>query len=163
MTVAGLIIALVFLALCVMLYVALTRRSASADGSGAGRCSRGRPYRSQEGNDDQYIEYSFLADDISRGNIASWSGRPNAAGRYDRSLLDRAAATGTSVFAAPPAPGSPLADAPVVLQGHSLPLLYETEASKVETPLIFPQLNDHCNPGCCPSTYTCDSGCVCAQ
>jgi hypothetical protein len=45
-------------------------------------------------------------------------------------------------------------------QGHQLPLNAQSNAPLDGEPMaIF--ANNVCSPDCCPSTYTCDRGCVC--
>ena len=45
-----------------------------------------------------------------------------------------------------------------VIQGHSAPLknIYTDD-----TKSLFPFKDSECKPECCPSTYSCDRGCIC--
>jgi|UniRef100_A0A6C0BLG6 hypothetical protein len=84
-----------------------------------------------------------LVDDISQGNPASWSGRPNPyvdinqKGRQD----------------------------PIIYQGQGIPLTHEdhpTTPVGSETHSMFYFRDYLCRPECCTySPYSCSNGCVC--
>jgi len=94
--------------------------------------------------------FSSLEYDISQGNSASYSGRPNIGGEtWNRSpfLQDK----------------DEMPFEPLTFHGQ-IPLSYETHRSykglKLNPESVFNK-NPVCDPACCPSTYSCDHGCVC--
>lgn len=97
------------------------------------------------------LSFSQIDQDISKGNSVSWSGRENVGGPTWRARPE---------FQVTPGKFEPL-----TIYGQ-VPLGYETRRSyKGEkiNPQAVPNMNPKCSPGCCPSSYSCDSGCVCYE
>ena len=93
------------------------------------------------------LQFSPVEDDVSHGNPISWSKRPN--------ML---------VTPRPQYNTGNLTD--VAFHAHGIPLDYETYRTKKDSnpnTLIdtLSSRNIKCEPGCCPSPYSCDHGCLC--
>ena len=99
--------------------------------------------QTQRGGSNNAI-FSSVKDDISNGNSISWSKIVNRPGKLygRRPIYNKEKLT---------------------FQGHGIPLIYETRLSKTHPSegKSLSSRNLKCHPGCCPSTYSCDGGCLC--
>lgn len=86
--------------------------------------------------------FSFLTDDISRGNPVSMSGALNP--RMD--ITEKGVRN------------------PIIYQSHGVPLLHEDHSTIPTDTHMFYFDNYSCRPECCTySSYSCNNGCVCWQ
>lgn len=96
------------------------------------------------------LVFSSIDGDISDGNPESWSKRPNVGGStFMRRPQFRG--RGNDQFE------------PLTFYGQ-IPLDYETHRSykgDVINPESIPTKNPVCDLGCCPSSHSCDHGCIC--
>lgn len=96
------------------------------------------------------LSFSDVNSNISDGNTASWSNRANIGGPTWKQRPE---------FQRTPGQFEPL-----TFHGHQIPLDYETKRSYKGhklNPNSITNKNPKCEPGCCPSSNTCDHGCVC--
>jgi hypothetical protein len=123
--------------------------------------SDGRPVQQkntlEDGVQSDPLAFSWLTDDVSKGNPISWSGRVNSgifrpAGNNTCLNLQKQRVESKTCRPRP---------AEVVLQGHTVPLANEVYASREETPTIVPFARERASPLCCPSSLSTDAGCVC--
>ena len=84
--------------------------------------------------------FSYLGEDISQGNCLSRSGEPTVYIRKDK------------VFDSQPKH---------VYFGSPNPLLHQMKPMSPPCDSMFYFANYKCSPECCPSPYSCSSGCVC--
>ena len=85
---------------------------------------------------------STLSEDISQGVPVSYSGQINTPGRVPRPQKQNSIYT---------------------YYGHGIPLI-TTKPGPIQNPLLLPHnMGLRCAPECCPSPYSCDHGCLCAD
>ena len=81
-------------------------------------------------------------EDISQGVPVSYSGQINTPGRVPRPQKQNSIYT---------------------YYGHGIPLI-TTKPGPIQNPLLLPHnMGLRCAPECCPSPYSCDHGCLCAD
>ena len=85
--------------------------------------------------------FSYLGENIKDGNSASWADRVNPYINKDQF--------------------TPYNQPMYVYQGSSAPLLHQMKPTTIPKDTMFYLANAKCSPECCPSPYSCDTGCVC--